>query len=362
MILFYISGHGFGHSTRMNALIRKLKYLSPSTKIFIRSNAPEWIFREDIDSDVEFFSMPIDTGTYQTDFIHLDKKKTFEKYRELIIQRDNYIDRELNFIKKNRIRLIVGDIPPTAFLIANRAGIRSVGVSNFSWDWIFEPYLQEYPEYEFLIDDIKECYGYADTLLRLPFYGDFSAFKNIIDVPLLVRPAKINAGEVKHKLGLIKEKRPIVLCSFGGFKIEGFSFSKVVEANPDYFFISFGSERRVENNLMVLPFRNEIDHPSLVNMADIVVSKLGYGTVAECVSTSTPIMYLPREDFREYPVLVEGVRLNIPFSCVTKDDFFKGDWKKHLDLLRDNAVGEKRRVNCPVDGDLKSAAFLLKNK
>jgi len=280
----------------------------------------------------------------------------------LITQRDNYLERELNFIKNNKIQLIVGDIPPAAFLIANKAGVRSVGVSNFSWDWIFEPYLKEYPEYTFLIDDIKECYGYADTLLRLPFYRDFPSFRNIIDIPLLVRGAKINTDDVKHKLGLTNEKRPIVLCSFGGFRIKGFSFSNVVEKNTDYFFISFGSEFHVEKNLMVLPFRNEIDHPSLVNMADIVVSKLGYGTVAECVSTSTPIIYLPREGFCEYPVLVEGVRRNIPFSCITKDDFFEGNWRKHLNSLSYNVVGKKRYLKCSLDGDLKAAEFLLKNK
>ncbi len=359
-ILFYISGHGFGHSTRMNALIRKLKTLSSETEVFIRSNAPKWIFLDDIGETVDFFSIPIDTGTYQTDFIHLDKKKTFEKYEELIQRRDLYIERELRFIADNKIQLIVGDIPPMAFLIAKKAGVKSVGVSNFSWDWIFEPYLKEYPEYKILVDDIKECYGYADILLRLPFCGVFSSFKRIEDMPLLVRSAKMDKDEVRHLLGLKDEKRPIILCSFGGFKIKGFSFKKVVSENPDYFFISFGAEYFLENNLMVLPFRNRIDHPSLVNTADVVVSKLGYGTVAECVSTSTPIVYLPRDDFREYPVLVEGVKENIPFSRITEEDFFNGNWKRDLDFLINNT--EKNDTKILLNGDIKIAEFLLKTE
>ena len=36
------------------------------------------------------------------------------------------------------IRLIVGDIPPLAFEVADRLGVPSIAIGNFTWDWIYE--------------------------------------------------------------------------------------------------------------------------------------------------------------------------------------------------------------------------------
>ena len=173
-IIFYVSGHGFGHSTRMKAVIDCLYSGYENINVFVRSDAPEWIFTEN--KKVSFGHVVIDAGTYQHDFIHLDKEKSFIEYDNLMNNRDELIKNELEFIKDHKIDLIVGDIPPSAFYISNKAKIPSIGISNFSWDWIFEPYLQDHPGYSYIIEDMKRGYGYCDLLLKLPFAGDFSAF------------------------------------------------------------------------------------------------------------------------------------------------------------------------------------------
>ncbi len=356
--VFYISGHGFGHSTRMNALIKELYNYYPEIEIFIRSNAPEWIFRDSLKFDFKYHYLLADTGTYQLDFIHLDKKESFLKYDGLIKQRNSYLPDEIKFIKDNHIDIIVGDIPPSAFFIAHSCGVKSIAVSNFSWDWIFSPYLDEYPQFKYIIEDMQKGYSYADTLLMLPFSGDFPAFKQIINIPLIVRFPEKEPDILRHSLKIENELRPIILCSFGGFKINNFDFLSMSKKNTDFFFISFGNEFIRDSNFLILPFRSEYDHPSLVQLADIVVSKLGYGTVAECVSTSTPLMYISRDDFREYPVLQEGIKKNIPSYLIQKEDFFSGNWNTHLS----NFIGQipKKNLYSAMDcsGSSKAAKII----
>jgi len=357
-IVFYISGHGFGHATRMCAIINALYGNYPDINIFIRSNAPEWIFRDTLERNFHYQYLLTDTGTHQIDFIHLDKKESFLRYDSLIKQRTAYMKDEISFIRTNNIDIIVGDIPPSAFYIAHSCGIKSIAISNFSWDWIFTPYLHEYPEFEYIIEDMITGYSYADILLKLPFSGDFSAFKKTIDIPLVVRTPKMEPDELKYKLGLQNESRPVLLCSFGGFNINNFDFAAMAKKNPNYFFISFGSSLRRESNFLILPFRSEFDHPSLVLMSDITVSKLGYGTVAECVAASTPIIYISRGDFKEYPVLEEGVKNNIPSYLMPDEDFFNGRWNRHIIKLLDK-ISDKR-LFAPMDtsGSIKSAEII----
>jgi hypothetical protein len=82
---------------------------------------------------------------------------------------------------------VVADVPAAAFEIAARADVPSIGLANFTWDWIYEPFLTEMPECAPLVDHLRAHYAQATLLLRLPFHGDMSAFPHIEDVPLIGR-------------------------------------------------------------------------------------------------------------------------------------------------------------------------------
>jgi L-arabinokinase len=45
----------------------------------------------------------------------------------------------------------------------------------------------------------------------------------------------------------------------------------------------------------------------LTASADVVISKPGYGVVSECFLNGTPLLYIPRMDFAEYPVLKAAI-------------------------------------------------------
>ncbi len=354
-IAFYISGHGFGHATRDLALIQAIQHQYGDVNIYIRSNAPEWIFQENLLRPVMYRDVRIDTGTYQSDFINLDKKKTFTAYDQFVQSREQLIYDEVLFLHAKGIDLILADIPPAACYIGAAACIPVVAIGNFSWDWIFEPYLEEYPEYEYLIKDIRNGYKKADMLLRLPFAGDLSAFRNIVDIPLVSRTPAFTPEQVRRELKIVDETRPLILCSFGGFKVGSLDALTVMKAHKDYFFIAFASQYERGDNYIFLPYKTKIDHPSLVASATAVISKLGFSTVAECVSTGTPLMYISRDDFREYPVLEEGLKPLIPSCLIPRNDFFAGVWQPHLKSFTSSITNQPKTIRCAIDGAQQAA-------
>lgn len=357
-IVMYISGHGFGHATRMQALVEELETHFVGVNLFIRTNAPAFFFEDAAHPNRRFHSIEIDTGTYQRDCIHVDTLKTLQEYAKLIELRNHFLPHEHAFMDAVRPDLIIGDIPPAAFYIAHEAGIPSVAIGNFSWDWIFEPYIQHYPHYAYIIDDIQRGYRYADRLFRLPFYGKFAAFDDIVDVPLLVRKPKMSIDRLRHKLGIESESRPIVLCSFGGFKAEGLELEYIIPTLPDFFFIGFGTrELRLENGIILSHF-SEFDHPSLVMLADMAISKLGFGTVAECITYHTPLLYISREDFKEYPVLQEGLHKNNDAYLISKDDFFAGHWQPYLQQCITGRGASSHTPRIASDGAERIAALI----
>ena len=330
-ILFYISGHGFGHSTRMAEVINKLFSLDSEISFYIRTNAPRWLFKRNPYPEVNYSYLVCDIGTFQKDSLFLDRLKTLERNADFITKKKGFIPGEVEFIKRNDISLVIGDIPCLAFEVADKAGVRSIAISNFSWDWIYSPYVEEYPQYQYLLEEIKESYSKADKLLRLPFSPDMSTFRLKEDIPLIARKSKNPKKEILKRLRISEsEKRKIILFSFGGFDYPPNFFAKARHLK-DCLFLSPGKiDEDSQLNLVALPERPSISHQDLVKVSDLVLTKLGYGIVSECIANRTPIMYTSR-DSPEHNLLAEGVKKYAHSYFIPLEDLLKGNWKVHLD-------------------------------
>src|SRR5947199_145139 len=97
-----------------------------------------------------------------------------------------------------------------------------------------------WPEYCWLIDWLREAYGQADVLLRLPFHGDLSAFHAIEDVPLVSRPASAPRAVLRQRLGLGEAERAVLL-TFGGLGLAGLDAASLAD-HARYTFIATEKE------------------------------------------------------------------------------------------------------------------------
>lgn len=332
-VAFYISCHGLGHAMRMKELIARLLDEEPKADIFVMGAMPPWVFEEPPRLPITHRRLLCDIGAVQKDSLHLDVEETLRRNAEFYERIDDLVQSEAAFLRRQRIDLVVGDIPPLAFLAAAAAGVRSVAVGNFSWDWIYEEYVRERPNYGFLIDIARDAYAKADFLLRLPFHGDMGAFRSIRDIPLISRKATLPREEVRRRLGIPPgEKRKVVFISMGGHSFSELDADSTADFG-DCIFISFFRLSRRMRHLVLAEDRAGIPHPDIVRASDLVISKPGYCTVAECIGNRTPLMYTSRDNFREFPVMEAGVRRYCDSYRLPRRDFHAGRWKKHLDAF-----------------------------
>ena len=113
----------------------------------------------------------------------------------------------------------LADIPSVVFEIARRLGVPSIGVANFCWHWIYEPYVRRFPGLARIVEHIRHQESLATLLLRLPFAWDFDCFPDRRDVPLIGRRATYSRGEARRRLG-IESNRRVALLSFGGYGLD----------------------------------------------------------------------------------------------------------------------------------------------
>jgi UDP:flavonoid glycosyltransferase YjiC (YdhE family) len=309
-ILYYITGHGYGHAVRSCQVIWNLKQSRPDLTVYVRSTVPEWLFEHPRYS-VKRSPQSLDVGIVQYDSLRMELEKTLEACKALHARVPSLVDEETIFIRKHNVGLILGDVPPLCFEIAARAGVPSVAVTNFSWSGIYRGFLHALPAFEPLIEEMENFYRKTTLALSLPYGCEMDIFPVRETIPFITRSSLLDRREARHKFGL-PSSAIVVLLSFGGHGFGRLHLERLLQ-QKDFFFVGTGEALRTEPNLLILPNaqRNYVD---LVRAADVIVSKPGYGIVADVIRHQVPLLYTDRGDFAEYPYLVKTLQ-----NCATAE-------------------------------------------
>ena len=328
-VVYYISGHGYGHAVRSRQVIRSLKEACPELEFHIRTTAPKWLL-QDLLFPVSYFNHSIDVGILQKDSLEMEIEETLRTCQALHKGIPRLIEEEIAFIKREQIRLILGDIPPLCFEIAARASIPSIAITNFTWDWIYQAYLPDFPSFLPLIQEMKGFYRKATLALSLPFPCNLQIFSNQMSIPLIARISALDKREARKRFGLPVTAK-IVLVSFGGFGLERLPRERL-KRYGDFFFVTTGRVPKKEKNFLVFP-EPQPHYEDLVRAADVVVSKPGYGIVADVIAHKVPILYTSRGPFPEYPFLVEALNRWATSGFIPREELFAGDLGPYLERL-----------------------------
>ena len=358
MLAVYVSGHGFGHATRTAEVLKAVRARAPGLPIAVRTAAPPFLFEGVVPGPLSVDRVVCDVGLCQKDALTIDESGTVKAWRAFMAGWEALVVGEAAWLREAGARLVVGDIPPAAFEIADRAGLPSVALGNFSWDWIYDHLARREPGLAEASARAREAYGRAGVLLRLPFACDASAFRRVEDVPLVVRRPAISKDEARDRLGL--DERPAVLLSFGGVGLPGLRPSAFRDLRGfRVLFTGKGADGPGPPHFTKLDDAAVraagLGYPDLVGAADVVVTKPGYGIVTDCIGAGTRLVYTERGDFPEYPVMVEEMPRYLPAVFASNEDVREGRF--------DSAVEAVLRLPLPApprtDGAAVAAERLL---
>jgi L-arabinokinase len=363
VLVFYVSGHAFGHASRVIEIINAILTIDPGVEIVVRTGAAKWLFDVTVRGPIEFHELQCDTGVIQRDSLHLDIPATIAAAWDFTSRLDELAAAESAFLRGRGATLVVGDMPPLAFAAAEQAGLPAVALGNFTWDWIYAAYREELAAAPDLVPAIRRAYGLASLTLRLPLWGGFRQWASpIVDLPFVARHSGRSPEEVRQKIGVPPGTR-VVLASFGGLGISGLSLEPLGRLDG-YTVVTTGHglERigDVPEGVRLLEDRDVyargLRYEDLVRAADVVVTKPGYGIIAECLANETAMLYTSRGRFAEYDVLVAGMPRILRCRFLGHDDLFAGHWRSHLDaVLAQSPPPEHPRT----DGALVAARRLL---
>ena len=369
-IVFYISGHGFGHASRCIEVINAILAQRPETRVGVRTSAPRWLFDLTVKGKVTYSTLECDTGVVQVDALTLDEADSIRRAAAFHSDLVTRAASETRALRELGAGLIVADVPPLAFAVGASAGIASIALGNFTWDWIYA----DYPRVRLapsLLPAIRGAYAKASMALRLPMSGGFESFSNVKDIPFVARHASLSREDVCKRLKLPAEK-PFVLASFGGVGLAGLDtdalgkfrkYTVLSAATMPLTRVRKDTPAVVERKGSYIAINEEamydsgVRYEDLVGAAEVVVTKPGYGIVSECIANDTAILYTSRGHFPEYDVIVEEMPKYARTAFISHDDLFAGKWESAIDKLR---AQPKLKKKPETNGAEVAADILLK--
>ena len=309
-VIFYLSNHGFGHASRNIPIIEAL--LEDGHEVIVKTGEAQGEFVRDSlkrYKAVEVITASMDVGLIlKNSSFEIDGAALEQKVRGFMKTWPDRIRDEVKYLKQLNPHLVVCDIVPWALCAAKESGIKSYLISNFTWMEIYQEYLPED-----IILAYKNCYQLVDKVLRYdlatPYFTHF--FKEEKSVSICAR--SFDEKEIQR----IKAQfdKPIVFVSVGrSVDLE----EEIDVSHLNYQFIVTEGIQLSGDNVLYLP--KEIENTQdYIKASEMVITKAGFGTVAETMLARKKCAVIGRETVAEdratvHHLVERGLAIQVEYS------------------------------------------------
>lgn len=300
--IWYVSCHGFGHITRCIAQIEKKLETDKNYKCIIicGENQIEFtkLYLKEFLNRVILRKLITDVGLINKDnSLDVDKVKLEFKLRKFITSWNLLVEKEVEFLKNYEIGDIYCDISPVGILVSKKLNKKINLISNFTW----------YQQYNYLkldsyiVDKYFELDQLIDNLYIYPLNLDFSHINpRIIKMDFICRKIdKKRIQEINQKYGTS------LFISCG----KSAHLKKIIIKNFEgTIFTTSGIEVENKNGKVVKLPLNILDTQNYIGASELVISKAGWGTVAECICNRTKMILLERDGVLEDTHIVNELK------------------------------------------------------
>lgn len=342
-IAYFITPHGFGHAARASAVMLAMQQRIPNLHFEIYTLVPEWFFAESSISHYTIHPCRTDIGLAQSTPMEEDLPETIRQLDEYLPFRPQFVSSLAEQITLQDCQLVLCDISPLGIQVGHQAGLPSILMENFTWDWIYRGYAHLYPEI------LKHSRYLSDVFSSASFHIQTLPVCQVSSCDLTVPPVSrlphLPSQTIRDSLSLPVDQ-PSVLVTMGGIDAS-FTQQQALLQIPKITFILPGSSKTLQrqDNLVLMPYHSTFYHPDLMQVCSTVVGKLGYSTLAEAYNAAIPYGYIPRATFPESPPLGAFVRNVMHGIEISPADYQSGAWLKKIPALLDSPRPSRNSPN-----------------
>lgn len=356
---FFVTPHGYGHAARSSAVMHFISELSPGAHFEIFTRVPAWFFESSLGTNFTYHEVLTDIGLVQANSMEADLHETIQQLDYLMPFRADLVQNLACQVRDAGCEAVVCDVAALGIAVAQAAGLPSVLEENFTWDWMYEGYLDLEPRFAPFIDYLRSLYRSVTYHIRTE-PGSTEQPPADLDVGVVSRKPR-TAPEITRRMLGVPADVPMVMITMGGIVTQYPFLDRLVNARDVRFLIPGGISTagdgayQQRGSLVLIPHHSAFYHPDLVAASDAIVGKLGYSTLAEAYAAGLPFAFIPRDHFPESPPMAQFAKSAMGAVELTESRFFSGEW---LDLLP-TLLAQPRTKPARPNGGEQIARFLL---
>ncbi|MDH5219096.1 MAG: hypothetical protein OEX19_15440 [Gammaproteobacteria bacterium] len=327
-IVFDVSGHGFGHFVQAAAVINKLGEQYPELRLTIRTTVAPRIVEGRIKVACDVVNHSTDFGMLMDSALDVDREESFLRYQQLHQNYEQAVIREAGLLSALKPDLLFSNVSYLSVAAAKHLGLPVVAMCSLNWADIFKGYFNS-TEAETIYQQMVDSYNQANVFLCPEPSMAMPNFCNVQKIAPLSSKGCKQRDQLMQFFPDIKNAH-IVLVAPGGIPTP-----LPVEDWPHYndvvFVTTWGHQS--QRNDMIDSTQLSMEFIDLLKSVDVVLTKPGYGTVAEAMCNHVPMMYVCRNDWPEEPFLVDWLNSFGKVLEITRQQMFSGEIKNELDEL-----------------------------
>lgn len=328
-LLVAISSHGFGHLAQTACVLNTLRRLMPQLRLTLLTTLPRQLIETRLHGEFALDPVALDFGMLMASALDMRLDESLEAYRAFHTNWDARVEQEAARLRAHAPNLVLANIPYLALAAANRAGIPSVAMCSLNWADITACYFGNRPEFALVREQMVAAYNCADVFLQPEPSMPMPYFANGRAIGPIARIGTDRRSSLCERMGWDRSERLVVIAPGGiptPIPIENWPRLQGVRWATTW--ASAASRDDIGSHTTL-----GLDFTDLLASCDAVVTKPGYGTIAEAVCNGIPVLYALRGDWPEEPFLVHwllkyGVALEI-----TRTQFWNGDFEQELNAL-----------------------------
>jgi len=329
-VLIYacVSGHGFGHGSRVASVLLALAARQPSWRLVISSSLPT-SFLAGAFGPTPFERRPCgwDVGAVQADALGVDGPATLAALAALEHRLPGQISAEATWLAAQAgPALLLGDVPPAAARLAEAAGLPLLWMGNFGWDDIYAPMGGAFLPWA---ERCRDLYRRGHGLIRCPFSLAMDWRLPETRVGLTAGKPRLNPQILRRQLDLPQQRQRCVLLAFGGigYRLDPGLFGRW----PDWWFLSSDPAAAAAANGRVLPA--DVRPLEVMPLCERLIGKAGYSSFCEALSNQMGIHLVARQGFAEAAVMEQELQRCGPHRLLSQAQLLGGDWQLDQPLL-----------------------------
>lgn len=322
-LLVDISAHGLGHLAITAPVLNALAPIIPDLALTVRSLLPADRLRQRIRPPFVHLQAASDFGFVMHDALAVDLAASAAAYRSAHADWERRGDEEAAFLRAHGIEAVLSNVAYLPLAGAARAGIPAAAMCSLNWADLFAHFFGRAGWAAPIHAEILAAYRSTRIFLRCTPAMPMPELNNGMAV------GTIAAVGTKRALGLAPGERA-VLVAMGGI-----AHRLPVEAWP-----------RRRGIRWLVPGEWQCAHPDalsaesfglsftdLLQSADAVLTKPGYGTFTEAACNGTPVLFLRRADWPEQDCLIDWLKRHARCREIAADALEAGGILDELEAL-----------------------------